>query len=615
MTTTLSTGVNPGDNDAANASILPAQAPSGELDSARASVLTVEIALWAIVILFGAGLRLGALGSALMAPLEAHAAWPAWLAASAQTVANAPVPESALLHSLQVGLFWLMGQATETAARLPSALIGCVILWLPWFWRDRLGRSVALILAVLLAVDPWLVTLSRTGTSGILSAGLALVALTALHRLTVDDSPHSTAQVVAGGALGLLLISGPHAVSWLLLVALYLGTAGRSAWRPLIHLRGLVSLAVAAIFGATLFLSRPQDVSLVTAGLSAWLEQFSSGAYDFGYPWLRLLVDQPLVFAFGLAGLVGLWVTPLDAPDRSFRRFLTGWVLLGLVLWLLPGRTPESLTMAGIAFAIAAAVALGWVLQRLAAQTNWSEGVLMLLLTGVVLVALTFRVWHTVSAMEPDGTALAILLTMAGVLIVIYVGYALYVSRSQAALIAVVALFAALALASIASMTRLAYLNTSHRPNGFWAAFTSQSAGAFAEDVHTLSDRRTGDDTELPVWVVMGAQGEPDPLIGWLLRDMRNLAFYLEAPADPASMATVPPLVVTQAAAAGNPGPAGYIGSLITLTESWLPNDLPSAHVENVISWQTRTRPLLRWLLYREGGPTIPQLINLWAAQ
>lgn len=587
------------------------QATSAPFTSTRA--LTVETVLWAIVLILGLSLRLVALGSPSLSPVEAAAAWPAWLAATALPVANAPEPASALLFSSQVALFWLLGAAGESSARLPVALAACLIPLLPWFWRDRLGRGAALVLALLLALDPWLVTLGRAATSGVLSASLALVTITALHRISARGSQRAP-QIVAGAALGFLIVSGPQAWNWLILVALYLLIMGGNAYRALLQPRALIALAAAALLGATRWAAQPQDLAIVSASMTEWLRQFTPGEYDFAWPWLRLLVDQPFVLAFGIGGLAGLWFVDLDEEDRRRRAFLSIWVALGVLLLLLRGRGPESLAMLGLALTVAAAIAVAWIVRLAKTMGAWTEAALIALLMCVVLIALALRNTRIVWGNELEGSSTVIGLAMVAVVVLLLTGYAFYVSGRQALLIAAVVLGAALAFASISSLVKLAYQDDSRRPDGFWEAVVSSSANALREDVAALSDRRTGDAAQLPVWVAMGAQGRPDAQIGWLLRNMRNVRFMLEPPTDPVTPGRPAPLILTPSPTQGSAWNAAYLGASYGLRDHWLPSYLPNVRGDAGNRWASGLRPWLRWIFYREASPIVVENVDLWAA-
>jgi hypothetical protein len=74
-----------------------------------------------------------------------------------------------------------------------------------------------------------------------------------------------------------------------------------------------------------------------------------------------------------------------------------------------------------------------------------------------------------------------------------------------------------------------------------------------AADVRRLARERAGDERELPVLV---ADRGPVPLLGWTLRDMRDVRFG--SGTDGAGAGVVPPLLLTPQ---GEDPPAGYVGT------------------------------------------------------
>ena len=134
--------------------------------------------------------------------------------------------------------------------------------------------------------------------------------------------------------MGLLLVSGPQAWSWLpVLVAfgwIFVLRGGfawprRSSW---------IWFGAALVLGASGLLARLDAVAAVGTSLTAWLAQWSGDfgagndlfALNSGWPWLRLLIDQPFLTVFGVVGLVllatgrGLPRGAVGGPLRSRRR-------------------------------------------------------------------------------------------------------------------------------------------------------------------------------------------------------------------------------------------------------------------------------------------------------
>ena len=72
-----------------------------------------------------------------------------------------------------VALFLRLFGDTDFAARLGYALFGTVLVVLPFFLRDYLGRAGAMLTGVMLAISPSLLYFSRFGRNDIIMAVLA----------------------------------------------------------------------------------------------------------------------------------------------------------------------------------------------------------------------------------------------------------------------------------------------------------------------------------------------------------------------------------------------------------------------------------------------------------
>ena len=149
------------------------------------------------------------------------------------------------------------------------------------------------------------------------------------------------------------------------------------------------------------------------------------------------------------------------------------------------------------------------------------------------------------------------------------------------------------------------------------------------EDVERLSSARRGDPNQAELLSVYDVA--PDPVVGWYLRDMRNLehvrgvdASTFQAQDFAALGAPNWPLIVAPATRNDSLAlPDPYIGSDYDEVVVWNTAMLPQPPVDDASdvqdpqrTWSTYQRPLLRWLMYRkvEQPPTV-QSVTLWAAR
>jgi hypothetical protein len=638
--------------------------------------LTVERGLYGIILLIAAFLRFFGLSAQPLSLLEAANAWPAWLAALAVSAPTVGPPTSPLLASLHTVLFWLT-TGGDVVARVIPALAGLGLVLLTWWWRDWLGRPATLLLALLLAIDPWLVALSRLADGAMISLALGLLALTALlHLLTATtESPAGQRWAyLTALAIALLLVSGALAWSfvpvlfWFVqvfpratlhpdeLAPQYTSAAGQReaaenstpSWenREKVWLgiprRAWVIGGLAALLGSTTWLAQPANLGLISHSFSTWIGYLggaTADSYPLSWPFLRLWVDNPLLLVFGGIGIIQLWLAKptqsVDEPETGYwllattpawRWFLTGWLAWGLILLLLPGRNPLQLPMLGLPLAILAATTGARILRNVQRNLPWLESGLLLGVLTILLIFFTFSAWFLLAQWQWEMRRALVLLLFLAVAVLLIVIFALWANWSQARV--VVGSYSGLLLLMVtwSSSWQLNHWVEPGEINGFFAHFTDPDVRRLAADVHTLSAQRVGDATQMPLLVQMTAQ--PDPVLGWYLRDMYNLRWVL-APATESSASQIRPLVITLGDGQSNDQQlVDYMGSRYALRGRWLPTELTaqtaatadpsdtslSARLERF--WSGGARLFLRWVVYRKvQTPPPTEKVILWVGQ
>lgn len=568
-------------------------------DSTNGAGPTVEQSLYGLLLIAALVLRLFRLGSALpLHPLEAGQAWAAWAGLFGREAVVPALVHSPLLHTGQRLLFWLTEGGSDGWARAFPALAGSLLVLIPWLFRGALGRPAALALALLLAFDPWLLTFSRSADSPILSVGLALLLLAGM---TQPDGGSATRRGRLAVAAGLFLVSGP--LAWLLLPVL---AAAWLIFRPGIwpdeqaeRARLLGLAGVAALAGATGLLSSWDGLGGVSSSLTVALRALSGdGGYPLSWGLLRLAVDQPLLLFVGALGLGWAWRGGHAGGDEAqWRLFLSGWLLWGLLLLLLPGRNPAVLPVIGLPLLFSAARSLPRLLAYATDRTDWRDGSLIVGTLAVLLVTTAF--WTSYYSVQwVNGPFDPFTLFFYGVvpmLAAFFVWWAGWRTSSQ--------IFALLGGGLLFLMT----LGSGWAQNvpgdvtggsTLFAETGKPGLVALVTDVERLSALRAWDPHEAPVLV--DAAPEVQPLLGWYLRKMRKLRFVQGV--NPAELSDSKVLVVADEAA-GNSLPGGYVGSRYPIVQRWLPTELSGG-------------PLLRWMLLRElkSAPPVTEIV-LWARE
>lgn len=610
-----------------------------------ATWLSVERLLYGVAIMVALWLRLWALGAQPLSPWEASNSWPAWLTASALTVESAPSPNSALYYGLQWLLFWF-GVNSDAGARFWSAVAGVALVVLVWWWRDVLGRRVALITTFLLAIDSWLLAFSRLADGAIVSVGLGLLALVAVSQVAAQPASVRWKQVLAV-SMGLLVVSGPMGWNFLPVAALWvwLNWSGLSA-AGIQERTWLLWVAGSAAFGATFLFARMDGVAWLASGTSVWLSQFDggiagpmlpliTGGYGIWWPWQRLWADAAPLLPLGIGGLA-LLVLRLSAVEAHSRNMLTlcaGWLLWGVVLAMLPGRSPLALPVLGLPLLILSAFALDALLRNLPRDLDWREVGAVILTLTILLVSGHFWLTALLASRNYDPILAQATMVIFGLVLAILIAFALWANRRDAAWVAASMVSVLLVVFYVRGTWKLSFGNVLTEPAGWQATVAHPEVRLLVSDMETLSAHRSGDPYQLPVQVQIAPHAtrddrvvpaRPDPVLGWELRNMRNLTWV--ASPSVAQDADPLPLVVTPATLGEEIPqldlPNNYAGSRYHVDAWWLPETLsngestlpPEAEEEWGRTFVASVQPWWRWLIYREATEA-PQNrdVILWA--
>ena len=143
-----------------------------------------------IAIAIGAlALRLWELTGRTMHYDEAIHLYYSWRLANLEGFVHSPWMHGPFQIELVALFLWLFGD-TDFAARLAYALFGTILVVLPFFLRDYLGRTGAMLTGVMLAISPSLLYFSRFGRNDIIMAVLTVALFTLLWRYTRNPRNH-----------------------------------------------------------------------------------------------------------------------------------------------------------------------------------------------------------------------------------------------------------------------------------------------------------------------------------------------------------------------------------------------------------------------------------------
>jgi hypothetical protein len=294
--------------------------------------------LYWLAFLIALGFRLIQLGASPLTDSESTLALQALQIAQGNSPLLGPQPGYILLTSI---LFAVIN-TTNFMARFVSALVGSVLVFTPYFFRDKIKPGPALILAFLLAIDPGLVALSRQA-SGTMLAVTFLLFTWAMWR--------NRRLIPAGIFAGLALLSGPSLWAGVLvfgLTWLFLQGMSKPAPRetveeqsPLSSLPNtnyqlltsqyrptLLALLITLLFGGTLFFLSPNGLSAWLSALPEYLEGWTApSSMSAGRVLLAFLAYEPLGIFLAVFALIRGYRT-------NSRRILRLSLWLGVALLL-----------------------------------------------------------------------------------------------------------------------------------------------------------------------------------------------------------------------------------------------------------------------------------------
>lgn len=584
----------------------PPAAPS--IAAARVNVLregvSIETLAYAAIGLLAALLRLVNLSAAPLTVSEASQALAAFQGAPL------PVGGSPLLYAINQLVFGLSGASLgDAGARIGAALLGTLLVLLPWLYRKPLGRFGALAASLALAISPTVVFASRLIDGQLIATTFALAALGC--GLRYGESRRARDLNGAAITIGLALTSGPGVMTLLIMIGL--GSISAYRWlmsdedRAVLHnlrqavgvlRRALVWGGVTILLVTSTLLLNPGGLRGVPEVLSGWLAAWR--APDAIGPlqlFQVLLVYEPLIVWVGLAGLIAS-LRRVNATLTVLGVWSIGALLIALAQ---PGRQVTDLTLMLIPLALLAGLAVQRLIDALLAHGAWGfEGAVWLVgapvigylaltlsgyATGHNLIGNAQLLGQTMTPLASFAVLLGILALIVGGIFSLAMGLRAVLRASATALIVV---FALMAIGSTWSVTQLRPGNPHELLWGPTA--TSPEVRPLIEAVQAASRRATG---HLQQAAVSVALPQVDPVIVWYLRGFKSAQFTTTPSADA-------PIVITPLGVEPPAEPGAYLGAKFVTRSAWSPATLDDA-------------ALLRWWVYRQAGdPTPMQTLVVW---
>ncbi|HEY9076927.1 MAG TPA: hypothetical protein VIO61_10355 [Anaerolineaceae bacterium] len=302
----------------------------------RVQKFSVDRYIWLLACLIALVIRLIYLERLPLTDSEATLALQALRLARGEQVILSYEPAYLFLTTLINFLF----SATNFSARIFPALAGTLLVFVPWFFKDLIGKRPAIILSFFLALDPGLIAISREANGTIFAITFLFLGIGFLRHGCIRLSGASLTLALLGGPGvwgGLLGIGIAWGISRLLAAAgverldqpLLIPNFKQFEWKKFLFGAGMVLIIL-----GTGFLLVPRGINGLAGGLPGYFEGWSKAGEPVTRVLYAFLTSQLLMLVLMILG----WIRGVRNPDvRS--AFLTNWFLAALILVLLqPGR-------------------------------------------------------------------------------------------------------------------------------------------------------------------------------------------------------------------------------------------------------------------------------------
>jgi uncharacterized protein (TIGR03663 family) len=561
---------------------------------AREMKLTVEAALYFLIAILAAGMRILALGARPMQEAEASQAFASWLFSQGEE----PKGYSPLLLTGVSILFSLFG-ASEFTARLPPAIFGTALVLSPLLLRHRLGRVGALISSFMLAISPSTLFFSRFLGSEIFVTAGALGLVCGLFGYL--DEPKPNYLHMSSVALALLLSAGPGAYTFLLAIGAFvlaakffisekelsaIEAAFRRAKEEGLLKKCTITFAIAFLLISTCFLLNLGGLGESAENLADWIASFKPKAD--GHPWyyhLQILsIYELMILAFGLGGFIYFW-----RKRNVFTTFLAYWAGVAFLVYIFAGgRRPGDVLLILVPLTLSAGRFIGHLVEEMLTYASWErEGVFLGLSLLISVYLFLMLAGYAATGKQNYLWMVFLIFFLLAVFVIIYSTYfgSALMLRTGGSSLALVLLIVTIGLSC-----NLNYSRSSDPRELIVASPTSNGVLDMVETLKRISAQREGDPYTLALTVHEGA----GQVLFWYLRNFPEARFVEGLGPDVKTPVVITPYDL-------KPSLGGqYFGQDFVIRKSWRLDGLSGFEI-------------LRWLIYRKAPtPVSMDSVVLW---
>jgi uncharacterized protein (TIGR03663 family) len=289
--------------------------------------ISLEFAVYTLLILLALVLRIASIDIVPMTDVEAVQALPAYHILHPDSVGTPQAASSPVLFWLQAASFTAFG-GNEFAARLPVALAGVLLAFLPLLFREKLGAIKSFLLCLILTFSPIAITASRLADPVILSMVFLLLFFWAIWQYWDSRNRNDAFRAAAffaaflflgeSGAIVLalvLLLAAAGAIAWQVARAPEESdTVGdeileelRKFWTAFPALQAMLVMLGLTLAVATAFMLYPTGLNSVSELLNGTVRGFVQASIPNAPPvfaLLSFLVYEPVLLVLGLLAIV-----------------------------------------------------------------------------------------------------------------------------------------------------------------------------------------------------------------------------------------------------------------------------------------------------------------------
>jgi hypothetical protein len=480
-------------------------------------LIIIGIAVLAIAIRF---LRLG---DQTLSESEANLALQALMTAKGQAINWSGEPLYLVLTSF---LFTLFDQ-TNFIARLIPALFGTFLISIPFLYRKNIGNWETILLSAFLAIDPSLISLSRTAGGSTIALFLLGLAVYLLINRKIIGSGVVCGLALLGGA-GFWSAIIPLAIAVFAWMMIDRGSSKKQLQslsiitetiRDRIFL--LVIILTLVLIG-TVFLSYPRSLNAFASSFTDYFHTWKSQE-NLSFPLFLL----GTFFYYPLGLIFGIWGGIRSLMEKNgFGKFLFIWLLTGLVLILVnPGLELTQFFWLVFPLYTLAAIEIKHHLKAEGGETTPTLGVAILIMT------IAGFLWFNFGKLTYGGDQNQLILAVGGGIGILLVSAILIIlgwSRTVALKGYIWGILVIIFLYTFSTGWRVSGIGTGFQSEMIGSAQTVPQLDLIKKSINEISNWNADTSTGIGVTVV----GLDSKVLKWGLKDFTKINYQLATEKD-----------------------------------------------------------------------------------